>query len=181
MPTAENTPLVVPVLAQALLARPLEYIAADHERHRAVCEYLAKAAEAAAIDSVSAKRIARFLTDDLHHHFEDERLSLHPLLRQRSLGDDDFIHALLRIEEAHAISETAIDDISAELTHLSHQPTARLSDKFCASLREYALRERENLAFENAVIRVISEVRLKKSDIGRMSAEMKLRRGAAAS
>jgi hypothetical protein len=177
MAKAESAVHVIPTLPASLLEKPLAYLAADHDRHRSVCAYLAEAASAEIIDGQSARRISRFLQDELHHHFEDERLSLYPPLCQRSAGDHDFVRTIRRVEEAHAISERAIDIIARQLEQLPGKAATQIPHGLCTMLSDYARREAENLAFENAVIRVIAEVRLKKSDIDKIRVGMKARRG----
>jgi hypothetical protein len=179
MPHPEAPGHAIPALPESLLDEPLAYLAADHDRHRSICVYLAEAATAEAIDGASARDISRFLKQELHWHFEDERLSLHPPLCQRSADDQEFIAAIRRIEEAHAASEQAIGAISTELDRLPVRSTVAIPAALCVLLRDFARREAENLAFENAVIRVIAEVRLKRGDLDKMRASMKARRGSA--
>lgn len=168
--------LSIPLLSQDLLERPLEYIIAEHDRHRTVCAYLKRVTQADVIDGASAHTLSTFLRDDIKRHFEDERLSLFPALFSRSGGDLDFIQSLHKIEACHADSEIFIDQLADALDQISPGTSTPLSPDFSRLLMEYAALEHQNLAFENSVIMVIAEVRLKKADIEKIRAEMKMRR-----
>ncbi len=60
---------------------------------------------------------------------------------------------------------------------MSAKKRVRMSGELSDLISEYAKKEHENLAYENAVIMSIAEVRLKKSDIAKIRMSMKLRRG----
>lgn len=184
MTTTEIEPFPIPTLPVELLETPLDYIVADHDRHRALCGYLKRVARRHRIDGESASGIARFFREDLKHHFEDERLSLFPVLRQRSSEDEEFIRSIRQIEQGHAKSEAMIEEISGAMARIAmakiaSEPEAEIAEDLSGLLETYIGMEEASLAFENSVIMVIAEVRLKKSDIDRMRTGMKARRGVA--
>lgn len=57
-----------------LLDQPLDFILAEHHRHRIFCTRLRQAAETRQITRIDADRIVAYLTQDLdlHHADEDE-------------------------------------------------------------------------------------------------------------
>lgn len=167
----------VPALPPELLDLPLEYLIADHDRHRAVCAYLRQVARDEKIDGTSAREIARFLRDELKPHFEDERLLLYPTLRSRSADDLDFIRSLQEVEACHTGSEAFIDDLVDRLGSLPAHDLSPISHELSERLTAYVEREHQSLMFENAVIMVIAEVRLRKNDIEKLRIAMKTRRG----
>lgn len=177
MPTSDVEIFSLPSLSRDLLDEPLAYFAAEHERHRAVYAFLKRASHHGMIGISSALSISGFLRDELRLHFEDERLSLHPALRSRSVSDSDFIQSIQRIEQLHANSEVLAKRIGGELENMSAKNMVRMSQEFSELLADYARKEHENLVFESAVIMAIAEVRLKKADIAKIRTSMKLRRG----
>lgn len=179
--TPKLTPIALPALSPSLLERPLDYLMADHDRQRAVCAYLKQAVRLERIDRASAHAISGFLAEDLKQHFDDERLSLYPALISRSMDDAEFSHSIRHIERLHAGSEGMVDYLTEHLKRLANRNVTQLSPEFSELLLEYARQEQQSLAFENSVILAIAGVRLKKSDLGRISADMKARRGMATS
>ncbi|OYU46902.1 MAG: hypothetical protein CFE31_19300 [Rhizobiales bacterium PAR1] len=177
LPPQTLAPIALPALSPDLLERPLDYFMADHDRQRAVCAYLKQAVRLERIDRVSARAISGFLAGDLKQHFDDERLSLYPALLSRSTDDVEFSLSIRHIERLHAGSEGMVDYLIEHLQRLAKRNVTHLSPEFSELLLEYARQEQQSLAFENSVILAIAGVRLKKSDLGRISADMKARRG----
>jgi hypothetical protein len=178
--SSDDTRFVVPVLPAGLLDKPLDYIVADHDRHRAVCAYLKRVARWGAIDRASALDIAEFLNEDFRLHLLDESVSLYPALCRRSPDDTEFVRSIRTMEEFHSRSNETLKTLVPELRGLGAGASARISSEFSAALLDYARSEDQSLAFENAVIMVIAGVRLKKNDIEAIRTEMKRRRGMAA-
>ncbi len=179
MANPEADAFSMPPLSPELLERPLDYLVADHDRHRALCVHLRRVAQQEEIDGASARDISRFLKEDLKRHFEDERLSLYPALRSRSADDPEFLQSLQEIEAFHARTAPFVDDLIAQFDRLAGKNRIRLPHELSERLAEYAEREHQSLAFENGVIMVIAGVRLKKSDIEKLRNAMKTRRGLA--
>lgn len=180
MPTQTLAPIALSALPAGLLEKPLDYLMADHDRQRAVCAYLKQAVRLERIDRASARAISGFLAEDLKQHFDDERLALYPALISRSADDAEFTHSIRHIERVHAGSEGMVDYLIEHLQRLASRNVTHLSPEFSELLLEYARQEQQSLAFENSVILAIAGVRLKKSDLGRISADMKARRGVVA-
>lgn len=177
MTAPDSAALLIPELPQDLLERPLEYIIADHDRHRAVCAYLKRVVRQEAIDGASARILSAFLRGAVKRHFEDEKLSLFPALLARSGDDLDFVHSLQKIEDFHAGSEILIDHLVERLERIPSEGSTQLAPELAGLLADYAAQEHQNLAFENSVIMVIAGVRLKKGDIEKIRTGMKARRG----
>jgi hypothetical protein len=177
MATPEIESLSIPALPDDLLETPLHYIAADHDRLRAVCAYLKRAAREGIIDGASAQRLAAFFRDDVKRHFEDERISLYPALLSRSADDAEFVQSIRKVEAFHAASAMFIDYLATHLAEIPHKDATRLPPEFSELIADYAEREYQSLAFENSVIMSIAGVRHKKGDVERMRVGMKARRG----
>lgn len=176
----EQESFSVPPLPAELLERPLDYLAADHERHRAVCAFLKRVVREGAIQGTSAGAIAGFLNTEFPLHLADEHDALYPALVRRSRDDVEFVAALQRIAAAHDAAVTSLSPLVSGLKAVSTLPAARLSPQLAQALEEYVREEEKRLAFENAVILRIADVRLRKSDIEAIRGDMKARRGVGA-
>lgn len=167
----------IPALPAELLDRPLDYLAADHERHRAVCAFLKRVVREGAIRGASAGAVAGFLNKEFPLHLADEHDALYPALVKRSRDDEDFVAALQRIAAAQDAAVASLTPVVSGLKAVSALPAARLTPQLAQALDEYVREEEQRLAFENAVILRIADVRLRKSDIEAIRGDMKARRG----
>lgn len=176
----EQETFSVPSLPAELLERPLDYLAADHERHRAVCAFLRRVVKDGAIQGASAGAVAGFLNKEFPLHLADEHDALYPALVRRSRDDMEFVAALQRVAAAHDAAVASLSPVVSGLKAVSSLPAARLSPQLAQALDDYVREEEKRLAFENAVILRIADVRLRKSDIEAIRGDMKARRGIAA-
>jgi hemerythrin-like domain-containing protein len=166
------SPLPLPLLDQ-----PLEYLFAEHLRHRSYCAMLMHFVQRREAAEADIGRMVRFLTEECALHYADENEDLFPALRRRALPEDDLASALARLESDHdrlgELAEEIVDNLGK--TH-GVQP-ARFGIQARNAMRTYAASETRHLAFENAVILSIAGVRLHRNDLRAISQSMKARRG----
>lgn len=175
MPSDETRPKPFPEAASpALLARPLDYIVAEHARLRAICDRLDAIVAEGRIDAGEAEALAVFLDRDFRLHVIDEEEDLFPLLRWRCKPDDEIGRALGTLAADHAADEQLGERVMAALR-------ARDSDGMLAEDREalaaFAAHQRDHLAFENAVVLPIARRRLSARDQRALASRMAARRG----
>jgi hemerythrin-like domain-containing protein len=160
-----------------LLDQPLDFILAEHHRHRTFCTRLRQASENRQLSRIDADRIVAYLTQDLELHHADEDEDLFPALRKRALPEDDLGAVLARLGEDHRRGAAMIE---AVVDVLSQNPAAefvRIDTTTAEIMQVYAASEHRHLALENAVVLAIAGVRLHRSDLNKISRNMKARRG----
>jgi hemerythrin-like domain-containing protein len=163
----------------SLLEEPLSYIFADHFRQRMVCQILRRFADQKRATRAEADSVAAFLMEDLAAHHQDEEEDLFPLVRRRALPADDLSPVLACLGEDSRRSEDMIDGIVSALKGRPADDPVVLHEASCELMQVYAAAEHRHLALENGVVLAIARVRLKRSDLEKMSANMKARRGLA--
>lgn len=168
--------LVIEPIPFALLDDPLEYIAAEHFRARAVCSALSRLAEAGKAFRDEADRVIAYLDCDFPLHHEDEEADLFPLLRQRAAADDLGI-TLARLGSDHRKSEALAADIVTVLAQGTRNATLHLAGRTRDLMRAFSASQRRHLALENGVVLAIARIRLTRADLTGMSRRMKARRG----
>jgi hemerythrin-like domain-containing protein len=169
-----------PPLPAALLERPLDYLMAEHHRHRSYLAGLRYAATLAEIPRDQAARLHRFLASELPLHWADEEQDLFPILRRLALPEDGLAEVMARLSEDHAMNEAlvrAIDHGLSTILDADHDPVP-LERRLCGQILTYTATEARHLAIENAVVLAIAGVRLKKTELQGLSAAMKTRREA---
>ena len=168
---------VQPDLAAALLDRPLEFIHADHLRHRAICAAMRRFAEQGMASRADADRIVAYLAHDRRLHHEDEDLDLFPALRRRAQVADDLGALLTGLSEDHRhadpMSQAIVDALAA---HPDEDPI-HIGSQTAELFQDYAAREHRHLAIENGVVLAIARIRLTRADLKTVSHNMKIRRG----
>lgn len=160
-----------------LLDQPLDFILAEHHRHRIFCSHLRQTAEIRQISRIDADRLVAYFTQDLDLHHADEDEDLFPALRKRAMPEDDLGAVLARLGEDHRRGAAMIDTI---VDMLSLHPAAdfvRIDTRTAEIMQVYAASEHRHLALENAVVLAIAGVRLHRADLGKISRNMKARRG----
>lgn len=175
-PPPDGRGLVEP-LAVALLDAPLDYIFADHVRHRVICAALQNFAARKSATRADADRVMAFLTQELRLHHEDEDLDLYPALRRRALPADDLGVVLARLGEDHRQGDAMVDAIVRVLGARPAADPVRIDPQAGEMMQVYASREQRHLALENAVVLSIARIRLTRADIRGISRGMKARRG----
>jgi hemerythrin-like domain-containing protein len=163
-----------------LLDQPLDFILAEHHRHRIFCTRLRHAAETRQITRIDADRIVAYLTQDLDLHHADEDEDFFPALRKRALPEDDLGAVLARLAEDHRRGAAMIEAIVDVLSLNPAADMVRIDTKTAEIMQVYAASEHRHLALENAVVLAIAGVRLHRADLSRISRNMKARRGVVA-
>ena len=164
----------------ALLEQPLEFIAAEHYRHRCICVELRKAADLGHCDCDMARRLIDFLGHDLPLHHDDEEKDFFPMVEQRAHPDDGLATIIAGLREEHRKSGRHAARITELLSQPPHDDRIAIEPRAADLLRTYARHEQRHLAVENGILLVIARRRLKAADLSEISRGMRVRRGLAA-
>jgi iron-sulfur cluster repair protein YtfE (RIC family) len=175
MPTREPDIEEIP---PELMLEPLNWLFAEHYRHRQLCRAIDRLATPGAYDGDRIGRVLAFLREDLPLHVIDEEEDLFPLLRRRSEPGDELETVLGVLSAEHRAD---IDKAANVCRHLEaarearrapgHDPDAR------KALTEFAAQERRHVALENAVVLPIARLRLSEGDLRTLSQRLAARRG----
>lgn len=172
-----RTPFIEP-MPQALLHEPLDWLFAEHFRHRQLCDLIDRVARAPTVLVEEIEEILAFLRFELPLHVIDEEEDLFPLLRRRCLPEDEVDKALGVLSAEHKVDilhaarlrtflETALERRRAP----GQDPDAR------RAMTVFADNERRHIALENAVILPIARRRLQPRDLRDLSLRLAARRG----
>ena len=96
-----ETDALAPVRSE-LLARPLEFIVAEHHRLRDLCRLLDGIAEAPGSATIPADAILHCIEHELPLHVIDEEEDLFPLIRRRAKPRDGAERLLGLLSREHA-------------------------------------------------------------------------------
>ena len=168
---------IPPPQALALLDQPLEYMFADHQRHRAACLALRGFADLRQVERVEADQVIAYLSADMPLHHEDEEADLFPALRRRAEATDDLGPVLARLIQDHRNGERMADSVVDALGARPAEDPVRIDLATVELMQAYVALEDRHLAIENSVVLAIARIRLKRSDLRAVSRGMKARRG----
>ncbi len=130
---------------------------AEHQRQRQAVDLLLRVA-GGEFDAAGFRRLIRFLTKDLIQHIEDEDAELFPLLRAHCRADDDIESMLARLSAEHDEGRPLALAVAEDLERaLGGNP---LTDPARRKIKSFAAAIRRHLAFENAALLPLAEVRL---------------------
>lgn len=163
-----------------LLARPLDFIAAEHYRLRAALTQLDWLARGSMGDGRRklAKALLRYFTEDYPLHVADEEADFFALLRQRCADDAAFIASLDTLGEEHREDVTRLAAVVDGLRHLAEASQRdEVPPEFAAGARAYTEALRRHIAWENAVLMPVARARLQSADLRRFSQRFAARRG----
>ncbi|MFN3229714.1 MAG: hemerythrin domain-containing protein [Asticcacaulis sp.] len=165
-------------MPRALIHEPLNWLFAEHYRHRQVCLLMEFLAQATVTHSESMETLITFLREEMPLHLIDEEEDLFPVLRRRLEADDDLERVLGIIREDHNSHAGRTSELERLLVQCRDQssPPAFIPDAK-AALIDYAREERRHIALENAVILPIARLRLTKPDLEGLSHRLAARRG----
>lgn len=170
--------LAIESTPEALLREPLDFLFAEHFRHRQMCRILNHLADSPNGETDLVASVDDFIRYDLSLHVIDEEEDLFPLLRRRCLPEDEIERVLGRLSAEHAEDQrlaralrTLFAQALAAQTPLSRLPGAP------TTLRRFAEQERAHLAIENAVVLPIARLRLLEADHAALSRRLGARRG----
>jgi iron-sulfur cluster repair protein YtfE (RIC family) len=168
----------IEALPAGLVHEPLNWLFAEHYRHRQLCRLIERVGTATILLREEVEEILTFLRKDMTLHIIDEEEDLFPLLRRRCLPEDELGPLLGALSAAHRddIEQTQTLSTLLERALIEGQPpghdleTRRL-------FTDFALHERRHIALENAVILPIARLRLTPQDLHVLSIRMAARRG----
>jgi hemerythrin-like domain-containing protein len=162
----------------ALLKEPLEFLFAEHYRHRQMCKILEYLAVAPAFDASLIAATDDFIRYDLALHVIDEEEDLFPLLRRRCEPDDDIEDVLGRLSADHALDQQLAHVVRSifSLAMEKRAPPSALPGGGEALLK-LAKQEKSHMALENAVVMPLARRRLTADDLEALSMRLAARRG----
>jgi len=165
-------------LPDALIHEPLNWLFAEHYRHRQLCKLMSDLARNGAYDENGMAEVIHFLQHDMPLHILDEEEDLFPLLRRRATPDDDLEHVLGVLSSEHKTDRERTTDLLAGLLKAQKDRKAPSRE---ANLRllmtQFVAHERRHVALENAIVLPIARLRLQPSDLEALSARLAARRG----
>ena len=164
-----------------LLARPLDFIAAEHYRLRAALTQLDWLARGSMGDGRRklAKALLRYFTEDYPLHVADEEADLFPLLRQRCADDAAFIASLDTLAGEHREDVTHLAAVVDGLRRLAEAGQRdEVPAEFSAGARAYTDALRRHIAWENAVLMPVARAKLQSAEFRRLAQRFAARRGA---
>ncbi|MGA7329749.1 MAG: hemerythrin domain-containing protein [Rhodomicrobium sp.] len=167
----------IPEIPNSLLARPLDYLLADHFSQRQLLTIITRLREDCTDWREAAKIAVDYLETAMPLHYADEETGLFPTLEDRCLPEDGLEALLTRLRAEHIEGDRSARRIMRDLRkclRLDTQPHAhpKLPDRIASFVKLGRL----HLALENAVLIPIARVRLKSRDLIRLSESMRLRR-----
>lgn len=165
-----------------LLARPLDFLHAEHYRLRAALTQLAGFAYGAAGEARRklAQALARYFSDDYALHVADEETDLFPLLRRRCAEDRAFLASLDMLAAEHRDDCIRTERIVAGLKSLAAGPhRLDVPAELAADARAYIEIQRRHIAWEDAVLMPVARRALPASDLRRLAHKLAARRGIA--
>jgi hemerythrin-like domain-containing protein len=161
-----------------LFCRPIEYIFADHFRHRTLCNLLSEIADEADLDQEKIEAVLHFLQTDFPTHVADEEEDLFPLLLHRATPEDGMDDVLTELSGDHVRNAKQARRIIRRLSdRLSVTVGAPPSADESNLLRQFAKHEKRHLTLENAIVLPLARVRLREDDHCHIGTHMASRRG----
>ncbi|MBY0565468.1 MAG: hemerythrin domain-containing protein [Hyphomonadaceae bacterium] len=162
----------------ALLKEPLEFLFAEHYRHRHMCKVLEYLSIASGFEAGLIASTDDFIRYDLALHVIDEEEDLFPLLRRRCSEEDDIEDVLGRLSADHALDQALAKTVR---TLFAQSLEARVAPSAVAggpqALLQLARQEKSHMALENAVVMPLARRRLTSDDLEALSLRLAARRG----
>ncbi len=170
-PAIESTP-------SALLAEPLNWLSAEHDRHRQYCRLIEEVALAPTVMDEATQDLLIFFHHDLPLHIRDEEEDLFALLRQRCEPEDDLERILNSLSADHRSDMDTVDTLTGHLeAALARRQPISADPEVQRQFIAFVAHERNHVALENAVILPIARLRLTQADLDRLCRRMVARRG----
>lgn len=167
-------------LPDELIHEPLNWLFAEHYRHRQLCGLVERVGLATVLLREEAEEIVAFLRHDMPLHVIDEEDDLFPLLRRRCLPEDEMGRVLGALSAEHRDDMAHAEALVAVLRRAledGHAPGQDLETRRLFS--DFANRERRHIALENAVVLPIARMRLTPQDLAALGRRLAARRGIA--
>jgi|CXWL01.1.fsa_nt_gi iron-sulfur cluster repair protein YtfE (RIC family) len=162
----------------ALLREPLEFLLAEHYRHRQMCKILEFLASTPTFEAALIATTGDFIRRDLGLHVMDEEEDLFPLLRRRCEPEDDIEDVLGRLSSDHAMDEELARAVQGAFAIALEKcvPPSTLPGAPEALLK-LARQEKGHMALENAIVMPLARRRLHAADLEALSIRLAARRG----
>lgn len=165
-------------LPPELVHEPLNWLFAEHYRHRQLCQLIERVGNATVLLSDEAHEILAFLRQDMPLHVIDEEDDLFPLLRRRCQPADELDSVLGTLSAEHHEDLDRARTLIAELEGALAAGRAPGQDRESRRLfTDFASHERRHIALENAVVLPIARLRLTAADLRSLSIRLAARRG----
>jgi iron-sulfur cluster repair protein YtfE (RIC family) len=165
-------------IPEALISEPLNWLFAEHYRHRQLCKLIEGLARNGVYDEDRLTLVIDFLRHDLPLHILDEEEDLFPLLRRRAQPEDDVERILGILATDHRADQERVSNILAGLERARELRTPPSFDtNLRALLTEFVGLERRHVALENAIVIPIARLRLRPEDLQSLSERLAARRG----
>lgn len=162
----------------ALLREPLEFLFAEHYRHRQVCKILEYLAIAPSFEAELIATADDFIRHDLALHVIDEEEDLFPLLRRRCDPEDAIENVLDRLSADHALDQRLAQVVGSLFARaLGERASPSALPGGAEALLTLARRQKSHIALENAVVMPLARRRLTADDREALSMRLAARRG----
>ncbi|GAA5078304.1 hemerythrin domain-containing protein [Roseibacterium beibuensis] len=158
-----------------LLQNPIDFIAEDHLRLRAMCAELDRLADAERPETEALEEMQEYLAHELPALLNDEDLDVLPMLLDRAEPEDELPSLARRLGREHREIEGCLGFVLDLLA--ASAPAAMASSSFRQALRDLARVTRRHLILENAVLLPLARVRLTDADLVALRQAMLRRRG----
>ena len=158
---------------------PLDAILLEHDRQRAVADWLLELANNQQLGPVleEAAALLTFLTHDLLLHHKDEEDDLFPMLRLRCKPEDQIDRILAELDRDHAAESFLTRNIAVDLHVIVDGRNLENPARFLRSLCVFAEGQRKHLSWENKAVLPLASKRLTPEDLGALGRNMAARRG----
>lgn len=161
-----------------LLSDPLNWLFAEHYRHRQLCGLIDRVVGAVVFDAATIARARDFLMNEMPLHVIDEEEDLFPLLRRRSKPADEIDRILDLLAGEHRQDVASASRIQAHLdAALAAGRVAGLDPDVRRASAAFTAQQRRHIALENAVLLPLARIRLRPADVAALGARLAARRG----
>ncbi len=158
-----------------LLRNPLDFIANDHLRLRAMCAQLDRMVLSPKADRSATEVMIEYLTHELPLLLADEDEDLMPRLLLRAEAEDELPKLADRLKEEHATIAVLLTQVMQGLGELVH--SAHMTNPLRPAISDFANAARRHLILENAVLLPLARARLTDEDLQGLRDGMLKRRG----
>lgn len=158
-----------------LLRNPIDFIAEDHLRLRAMCAEMDRLADSETTERDEVSEIREYLTQELPALLADEDEDLMPLVLKRAEPEDELPKLARRLDREHREIDRLLNSVLAAFSGLSLG--AVLSEETRQMLHDLAQATRRHLILENAVLLPLARVRMTEDDLVALRNAMLGRRG----
>lgn len=165
-------------LVADLFLRPLDVIAAEHNRQLVLYEQLASRENTLRLEFTlgKAEALLSYLTVDLPLHFADEESDLFRLLKRRCGPEHGIDGILSQLNHEHALDMFMALDLTIDLRTVTNRRTLESPMRLFKNLRTFTEVQLRHMAWENATVLPLARKRLKPEDLEEMGHNMAARR-----